>query len=187
MSVPARGRQRYAAKHQSRACHLNSAGLLFAVYYIQLLCVAWVWLGGGTKEAVCSPSTSMLLFAPALWCIERSVRSRISLTDQHGRNPTLLVLSLTIPSLSATTAFIHFNGFTLDHWASCPLLQRYGEGGICVCVSDCMHAKREWMDMLEIAVQCNRNKWLHAKCAHVCLVSKLNYRPSNNIHFAPVP
>ncbi len=50
-----------------------------------------------------------------------------------------------------------------------------------------MHAKREGMDMLEIALQCNRKKWLHAKLTHVCLVSKLNYRPNGNIQFAPVP
>lgn len=42
------------------------------------------------------------------------------------------------------------------------------------------------MDMLEIAVRRNRTKWHHAKCTHVCTVSKQNYRPNDSIQFAPV-
>lgn len=88
----------------------------FAVYYIQLLCVPWIWLGDGTMEAVCSPPTSLLLFASALWCIERKAfRTGISLAERQGRNPTPGVWSLTIPGLSALKAFIHFKNLTFHH------------------------------------------------------------------------
>ena len=68
-TCPGRDRQRHTANHQ-RAKHVIWIVCLCSVVHPGSLC-AWVCLVECTKEAVCSPLTSVLLFAEALWCIEK--------------------------------------------------------------------------------------------------------------------
>lgn len=67
---PGQDRQKHTTNHQRAEHVIWIVRLLCSVVHPKALC-AWIWLVEGTKEAVCSPLTSVLLFAAALWCIEK--------------------------------------------------------------------------------------------------------------------
>lgn len=126
---------------------------------------------------------------------EGSIWSRISLTHQQGRNPTLLVDPIVLNNSRPFSKYL-FYSLSWPYFSplsNCLLSQCDGESRMHVCVCACVCfffivcvANVRGMDVLEISVQRNRTKWHHAKCTHVCSVSKQNYRPNNSIQFAPV-
>lgn len=87
------------------------ACLLCSVVHPKALCI-WIWLVEGTKEAVCSPLTSVLLFAVALWCIEKLWLGYPSQTNAQ-EIPLLCIILNNSPAIHCE-AFIPFKTFILN-------------------------------------------------------------------------
>lgn len=108
---PGQGRQKHTANHQRAKHVIWIVCLLCSVVHPKALC-AWIWLVEGTKEAVCSPLTSVLLFAAALWCIEKLWLGYPSQTN--AREIPLLCIILNNSLTIHCKAFIPFKTFILN-------------------------------------------------------------------------
>lgn len=106
-----RGRQKHTTNHQRAEHVIWIVYLLCSVVHPTSLC-AWIWLVEGTKEAVCSPLTSVLLFAAALWCIEKLWLGYPSQTN--AREIPLLCIILNNSLTIHSKAFIPCKTFILN-------------------------------------------------------------------------
>lgn len=93
---PAQDRQKHTTNHQRAEHVIWIVRLLCSVVHPKALC-AWIWLVKGTKEAVCSPLTSVLLYVAALWCIEKLWQGYPSQTNAQEIPLLCIILNGSLP------------------------------------------------------------------------------------------
>lgn len=143
ISVLVKGTQKHTANHQ-RAKHVIWIVCLFCgVVHPKALC-AWIWLVEDTKEAVCSPLTSVLLFVSALWCIEKLWLGYPSQTN--AQEIPLLCIILNNSLTSHCKAFIPFKTIFFKLCAYC--LSVNCNGVSCLALGDGWWGVGLWAYML---------------------------------------